>query len=971
MSPPIVSDINTTLTNKKIKSSDKLTIIKSIQPNVLSHKQSINLISCLLSLSDDKSIELRETIFNTLCSIIDTFSYFSVDIILEVATHFTENVGFRSKIQSVRLIKYICDNNPYFRHFIPPIIYPLSEYMHDNSIELVEETKYLLEKIFNKIDNKDLTYLIPQLITCMENVSELSKTIDKLASTTFVQTVDSQTLSVVVPLLIKAMKIGTNSTKRQVLIISENMSKLVEDPYDALVFIDNLIHPINYVEETMSDPEVRLVCNRVINHLNRIKSNGLEMENKKQKIITDILKLYPNFTIYDKQTILNMMDLNVFTYDNIIETFNNISNISDISYKMINIYNSITVVDDIQKDIDAEELCRCEFSLGYGSKVLLHKTVLHLYRGYKYGLIGQNNSGKSTLMKSIANNQVENFPTHLKSVYVETDILGELSHLSCIEYIMQDTRLKDMNLTETFIENSLKSFGFTEQMLSNSVSTLSGGWRMKLALSRAMMQKADILLMDEPSAHLDVINVKWLLDYIKGLSDVTCIIVSQNSKLLDECCTHIIHIDNMKIKNYRGNLTEFVKINPSALSYFELKSNKYEFKFPTPSFLDGVKSKGKALIKMDDVTFTYPSNKSPTITNASVQVSLSSRIGCVGPNGAGKSTSVKILTGQLQPQEGIVWTYPGVKIGYIAQHAFAHIENHLDKTPNEYIRWRYETGEDKEGLDRITMKMTEEDEAKLDKNIMVDNPENIRGAKIKRIIKRLTNGRRVGKRSREYEVELENCSSEMNMWLEEDDLIKRGYHKLLKIIDSKCDAAENSYRKTLTMENVQLHLEGIGMDSENANHTKIKQLSNGEKVKVVLGAALWFQPHILILDEPTNNLDRDGLAALSVAIKDFEGGIIIITHDEQFCKEICKETWVIENGILNIKGDPDWMKNALNQKTDFKQEDEIIDANGNIIKLKQKMKQLTRKEKMARDKYRKMRRELGEDVSSSDDDCDM
>lgn len=970
MSPPTIPDITTTLLNKKVKLVDKLSTIKSIQPSIITDYQRIELVSCLLCVSDDKSNDLREYIYSTICSIINTFSYFSIDTILEVATRFSESAGYRSKLQSVKVINYICDTNPYFRHFIPPIIYPLSQYMHDNSTELIDETKSLLDKIFNKINNKDISSLIPELISCMENVTELPKTIDKLASTTFVQTVDSQTLSVVVPLLIQAMKIGTNSTKRQVLIISENMSKLVENPYDALIFIDNLIQPIVYVDETMADPEVRIVCNRVINHLNRIKTKGIEMAQQKEKIINNIVNLYPNFTDYNKQSIINMMDLKELTLENITNTFNTVPNITDIAYKMIDIYTSNSSNDEDQKDNDAEELCRCEFSLGYGSKVLLHKTVLQLYRGYKYGLIGTNNSGKSTLMKSIANGQVENFPTHLKSVYVETDILGELSHLSCVDYIKQDIRLKDMNLTESQIEESLKSFGFKELMIHNGVSTLSGGWRMKLALSRAMMQKADILLMDEPSAHLDVINVKWLLDYIKGLTNVTCIIVSQNPKLLDECCTHIIHIDNMKIKNYKGNLSEFVKIHPSALSYFELKSNKYEFKFPQPSFLDGVKSKGKALIKMDSVTFTYPVNKTPTITNASVQVSLSSRIGCVGPNGAGKSTSVKILTGQLQPQEGTVWTYPGVKIGYIAQHAFAHIENHLDKTPNEYIRWRYEGGEDKEGLDRVTMKMTEEDEAKLDKIVMVDNPDNSRGIKIKRTIKRLTNGRRVGKRTREYEVEFDNCSNDMNIWLEEDDLIKRGYHKILKVIDSKCDAAENSYRKSLTMENVQQHLEGIGMDSENANHTKIKQLSNGEKVKVVLGAALWFQPHILILDEPTNNLDRDGLAALSVAIKDFEGGIIIITHDEQFCKEICKETWVIENGILNVKGDPDWMKNALNQKTEFKQEDEIVDANGNIIKLKQKKKQLTRKEKMARDKQRKMRREMGEDVSSSEDESD-
>jgi elongation factor 3 len=182
----------------------------------------------------------------------------------------------------------------------------------------------------------------------------------------------------------------------------------------------------------------------------------------------------------------------------------------------------------------------------------------------------------------------------------------------------------------------------------------------------------------------------------------------------------------MQIKNYKlytshGNLNDFIKKNPDASSYFELKSDKYAFKFPQPRFLDGVKSKGKALMKMENVTFGYNKDH-PIIRNTTVQVSLSSRIGCLGPNVAGKSTAIKILTGQLEPQIGSVWTFPGVKIGYIAQHAFAHISNHLDKTPNEYIQWRYATGEDKEELNKSNMQMTESDINALVTELMVDAP---------------------------------------------------------------------------------------------------------------------------------------------------------------------------------------------------------------------------------------------------------
>ena len=95
----------------------------------------------------------------------------------------------------------------------------------------------------------------------------------------------------------------------------------------------------------------------------------------------------------------------------------------------------------------------------------------------------------------------------------------------------------------------------------------------------------------------------------------------------------------------------------------------------------GVKSKGKALIKVVDVSFKYPRNDKVTIEKATVQVSLSSRVACIGPNGAGKSTLIKCLTGEVQPTTGTVWQHPNARIGYIAQHAFHHIEQRVFPSP--------------------------------------------------------------------------------------------------------------------------------------------------------------------------------------------------------------------------------------------------------------------------------------------------
>jgi len=128
---------------------------------------------------------------------------------------------------------------------------------------------------------------------------------------------------------------------------------------------------------------------------------------------------------------------------------------------------------------------------------------------------------------------------------------------------------------------------------------------MKLALARAILLKADIMLLDEPTNHLDVANVAWLADYLNSLTNVTSMIVSHDSGFLDKVCTHIVHYENRKLKNYRGNLSAFVKQVPEAQSYYELDATPIAWKWPEPGFLEGVKSKDRAVLKMHDVGFQY------------------------------------------------------------------------------------------------------------------------------------------------------------------------------------------------------------------------------------------------------------------------------------------------------------------------------------------------------------------------------
>merc|ERR1712100_305926 len=110
--------------------------------------------------------------------------------------------------------------------------------------------------------------------------------------------------------------------------------------------------------------------------------------------------------------------------------------------------------------------------------------------------------------------------------------------------------------------------------------------------------------------------------------------------------------------------------------------------------------------------------------------------------------------------------------------------------------------------------------------------------------------------------------------------------------------------KNLTTKDIEKHFADFGIDTEQANHTLIKSLSGGQKVKVVLAASLWQNPHIVILDEPTNYLDRDGLGALVLALKDYQGGVLIISHNKEFCDSVTTEKWIMNKGRLRIEGAP-------------------------------------------------------------------
>jgi len=957
------------------------------------------LIASVLKLYGDKEKSVREAAEACGPKIVSNLPGYAVKVVVPLLLQSMDNsCKSPTVVGALGLLTKMAEKSPLeVSQCLPEIVPVVSNSMTDIVDAVKTSATECMTKCCAAVSNKDVVPVIPKIIAAVSDISLVPETIHDLAAVVFVTTVEGSVLALLVPLLTRGFKEKNTAIKRQCAKIVANMSKLVEQVSEAAPFLPQLIPCLDKARDEVSDPEAREVCQAAFDQLKRIEAKVATDKSKKADVekITGLLKEKIGGTIegqfltaltFTASVAAVMSDSQVFTP----KTWNTNVTAYLVPFKaQKDLEGPIkAVLDQCEIDMtpeeeeeeveDAEELANCKFTLAYGSKILLHNTDMRLLRGMRYGLLGGNDSGKTTLMRAISNNQVEGFPPpeEVRTVFVESDIQGELSDLACIKYIFANPAIAAANIPEEEVGSMLKNVGFSDKMIGEPVTFLSGGWRMKLALARAMLQKADILLMDEPTNHLDVINVQWTMDYINSLKNVTSIIVSHDSKLLDNCCTHILEIKDLKLSITKGNLSDFVAKNPEAKAYFELKSSKFTFTFPQPGFIEGVKSKGKALMKMANVEFTYPVNQLPTITGVTVQVSLASRVACVGVNGAGKSTMIKLLTGEMHPTKGTVWKHPNARIAYVAQHAFHHIEQHLTKTPNEYIRWRYENGDDKEAIAKETMTLTEEEEAKCKAPVSIDS-QDAKGntIKIKRVIDRLTGQRKDNKKEKQYEYEVawEGLGYEYNSWLLQDKLEKIGFKKHMKVTDEKVAAREGSYKRPLTQANVEKHLEDVGLDREYGTHHRMAALSGGQKVKVVLAASLWQQPHIIILDEPTNYLDRESLGALSTAIEQYEGGVVMITHNNDFCSKLCPETWVMEKkedgiGHLDCRGDPEWMKNALNEKTEFKAMEECVDAFGNTVKVKAPKKVLSRQEKKKRAKIRAAKIANGEEVSDEDED---
>ncbi|KAI9588334.1 ATP-binding cassette sub-family F member 3 [Glossina fuscipes] len=498
------------------------------------------------------------------------------------------------------------------------------------------------------------------------------------------------------------------------------------------------------------------------------------------------------------------------------------------------------------------------FDLAFGDKVLLQNANLVLSFGRRYGLVGRNGLGKTTLLRMISERQLQ-IPSHVTVLHVEQEVVGDDTAAvdSVLECDTERTRLmvrekEIMNLLNMGNQDAainaelsgiyvqlqnieadkavarasviLKGLGFDTAMQQRPTKSFSGGWRMRLALARALFSKPDLLLLDEPTNMLDIKAIIWLENYLQTWP-TTLLVVSHDRNFLDTVPTDIIHLHSQKLEAYKGNYEQFDKTKTEKL---KAQRREYEAQMAhrahVQEFIDrfrynanraaSVQSKIKMLEKLpelqpvekemevklkfpdveplnppvlaiSEVEFRYNTEDPlPIFSNVNLSANSDSRICIVGENGAGKSTLLKIIVGQLATPIGNIVSHRSLRVGYFAQH---HV-------------------------DHLNMNQT-----------------------CVGVLSELFPGR-----------------------------------------------PDEEYRR-------QLGSFGI---SGNLALQSIASLSGGQKSRVALAKMCMAEPNFLVLDEPTNHLDIETIDALGKAINAFKGGVVLVSHDERLIKVICKELWV-------------------------------------------------------------------------------
>jgi len=526
-------------------------------------------------------------------------------------------------------------------------------------------------------------------------------------------------------------------------------------------------------------------------------------------------------------------------------------------------------------------------TLRRGSKVLLDKTSVTINPGEKVGLVGRNGAGKSTLFGLLNGTLHEDggdysIPSQWRMAQVAQDmpetaqsatdfvIDGDTTLLAARNEV-HDAEASDdgMRMAEAYMalndagEHDAESraqalilgLGFKVAELHDPVDSFSGGWRMRLQLARALMCPSDILLLDEPTNHLDLDALVWLEAWLKRYPG-TLVMISHDREFLDAITQVTLHIDNAKLVRYGGNYSKFEDMRAEQMLLQQATIAKQADKIAhLQSFINRFKAKAskakqaqsrvKALERMEKIA--------PVLADAEFTFEFQEPANLPNP----MLSMVDTVIGYPPAEDAPAGTPPTVIVRGINRSVMA----------GQRIGILGANGQGKSTL----VKTIARDLAAISGEVTEGKGLNIGYF----------------------------AQQELDVLRPQDTPLE---HMIRLAKDAMAAGRGNVPGREQELRNF--------LGTFNFSGEMVKQavgtMSGGEKARLVLCMLVWQRPNLLLLDEPTNHLDLNTREALSVALNEFEGTVMLVSHDRALLRAVCDEFWLVSRGgIEPFDGDLD------------------------------------------------------------------
>ena len=940
----------------------------------------------LVALYADKDNKVAHAAGSAVRAMLSQLSPLAVKLVLPALYDGMEAVQWRTKVECVDALSVLAQHAPSsVGPRLPEAIPKLIECLANTNAKVVDAASTALPHLLACVQNSETQKLKPLLVEAFVHPDTTLDCIDEVMCTTFVNAIDGTSLAFIMPLLLRGLKDSQYELVKKAAVSSGNMCALVKDASDIAPYVPTFDPALSKCLEHPSPPvraAAEIAKQKLLDGAGEIQVEG----SRPRAIATHLREglsalpasvaafmgetgaelleqeiggaIHAGLYAAAPQTLADHLSPLLAPYPDApagaalvgvcagaVEAFKGL--LSAAQAELLAQSSGVDYCVDIQNCI-----------LAFAGRVLLRGCDLRFERGRRYGLIGQNGVGKTTLLNRLAAKDITGFPQDLKVWYIRHEVVCDDGvTVRAFMKLKAPPEAKD----EATVIKALDDVGFPETLQVCEVNQLSGGWKMKLSIAISILHKPELLLLDEPTNHLDINAVKWLQQHLLALTGVTILVVSHDYDFIDEVCSDVTHYDNggkagapCRLVYYPMGFKAFQQLKPeiaaglptadkaiqshmaavrgeggddadslvdgmdnvsvasssdvdvsdavgsATLSKVEemiASGQILPIRFPDPGKPEGIRTYRKPIMTMKNISFRYKEGDGRWIlTDASVTVTLGSRAVLLGANGAGKSTFLKLLVGDLELEaaeghKGEGWRHHNLRVSYIAQHSLHHLEEYLNESPIHYIQERFRLGMDAELSKLKTIQLTDDEKA-----IMTDI------GSVNEVSGRQMRGKQMW-----YEVVKTGRKKSDTQWVPLEELknpnqtIWKPYIlKLVKNFDERQMALDSGMAiRPITSTEILAHLDDFGISQE-LSYGKIKQMSGGQRQRLVLCAAFWSKPHLIALDEPTNYLDNDTLAALTQALKNFKGAVVTVSHNEAFVAEIANEKWIVENGEILI-----------------------------------------------------------------------